>query len=182
MRKNILKIFAVLLAIVMFFSLASCGGKDKDKDTSETTGTSSFTETEKEETTGTTESTEKKDTEGELTTEKDNQAPTVTAGAETNGKDGSAKPGGKDTGKDTGKTENEKQTGSNTSETSKPSGDNTSGGQQSGGQQSGNETNGESSGGKTEETTSTTEPEEKDNEGEFVIPSEEIHLPILDIR
>ena len=97
MKNNILKVFAVLLAVMMLFALASCGGKDKDKDTSETTDTSSVTE-------------------------KDNQAPTVTAGAQTDAKDGSAKPGGKDTGKDSGKTEDEKQTGSNTSETSKPNG------------------------------------------------------------
>ena len=168
MKKNVLKAFAVLLAIVMLFSFAACGGKDKDKDTSETTGT--------------TESTEKKANEGELTTENNNQAPTVTAGAETNAKDGSAKPGGKDPGKDSGKTEDKKQTGSNTSETSKPSGGNTSGGQQSGGQQSGGETNGESSGGKTEETTSTTEPEQGglEQEGERIGSGKSVELPILD--
>ena len=50
MKNNILKVFAVLLAVMMLFALASCGGEDKDKDSSETTGTSSVTETEKEET------------------------------------------------------------------------------------------------------------------------------------
>ena len=149
MKKNILKVFAVLLAVMMLFALASCGGKDKDKDTSETTDTSSVTE-------------------------KDNQAPTVTAGAVTNGKDGSAKSGGKDPGKDPGKTDdNKKSTGSNTSETYKPNSGNASGSNTSVGQQSG---------GKTEETASTVEPEGKDNEGEFVIPSAEIQLPVVPLK
>ncbi len=39
MKQTTLKIFAVLLALVMLFALASCGGKDKEKDNSETTDT-----------------------------------------------------------------------------------------------------------------------------------------------
>lgn len=140
MKNNVLKVFAVLLAVMMFFSFASCGGKDEGKDISDAAGIT-------------------KKTEGELTTEKNIQAPTVTAGAEANGKDGSAKPGGKDTGKDPGKSDdNKKSTGGNTSETSKPSG------------------------GKTKETTSAVEPEEKDNEGEFVIPPQEIQLPVVPLK
>lgn len=160
MKKNILKIFAVLLALVMLFALASCGGNDKEKYSSETTGT--------------TENADKEKSEGKLTTEQNNQAPTVTAGAVTNGKDGSAKSGGKDPGKDPGKSDdNKKSTGSNTSKTYKPNSGNASGSNTSVGQQSG---------GKTEETASTVEPEGKDNEGEFVIPSAEIQLPVVPLK
>ncbi len=166
MNKNALKILLVLLTAVVLFSFSSCAGKGKNKakDSSKTTDTPAVL----------TDDAEKKGNESEIATENDNLVPPIVAGAATNGKDGSAKPGGKDTGKDPGKSDdNKKSTGSNTSETSKPTG---------GKAPDVNAYSGQQSGGKSEETTSTTEPEEKDNEGEFAISSEKVQLPIVRLR
>ncbi len=140
--KNVTKILAVLLCAFMVFALSACGGND-DAESKDTKGTPTVSGTESGD--SETKQTGDKDTgdgiilpeEAKITFGKDNNKQEDTTGTETDGsgKDGSAKSGGKDAGKDSGKSSGSsdtgKQTGGNSSETGKPSGDTTSGGNDS---------------------------------------------------